>query len=128
VEGEGASIARGGVGVLKVWIRADHNNDCLLVRCDDLFPSQKVNTYVNLLLSQESRIDYILVSDASYVSQFAVLDPDINFSDHLPLFTKQSKAKQKKFRRRRRPMPLCPLFLVARAKLLLFTHLIDLVT
>jgi len=57
------------------------------VRCDDLFPSQKVNTYVNLSLNQESHIDYVLVSDASDVSQFAVLDPDVNFSDHLPLST-----------------------------------------
>ena len=65
----------------------DFINDCLLVRCDDLFPSQKVNTFVNLSLNQESRIDYVLVSDASDVSQFTVLDPDINFSDHLPLFT-----------------------------------------
>jgi len=47
-------------------------NDCLLVRCDDLFPSQKVNTFVNLSLNQESRIDYVLVSDASDVSQFTV--------------------------------------------------------
>ena len=61
--------------------------DCLLVRCDDLFSSQKVNTYVNLSLNQESHIDYVLVSDASDVSQSAVLDPDVNFSDYLPLFT-----------------------------------------
>ena len=56
------------------------------MRCDDLFPSQKVNTYVNLSVNQESHIDYVLVSDASVVSEFAFLDPDINFSDHLPLF------------------------------------------
>ena len=63
----------------------DFISDCSLVRCDDLFPSQKVNTYVNLSFNQESHIDYVLVSDASVVSEFAVLDPDINFSDHLPL-------------------------------------------
>ena len=61
--------------------------DCSLVRCDDLFPSQKVNTYVNVSLNQESHIDYVLVSNANDVTRFAVLDPDINFSDHLPLFT-----------------------------------------
>ena len=33
-------------------------NDCSLVRCDDLFPSQKVDTYVNFSLNQRSRIDY----------------------------------------------------------------------
>jgi len=34
VEGAGASIARVGVGVLKVWIRAEHNIlDC---SCDDV--------------------------------------------------------------------------------------------
>jgi len=32
-------------------------NDCSLTRCDDLFPSQKINTYVNQSLHQESRID-----------------------------------------------------------------------
>jgi len=31
-------------------------NDCSLVRCDDLFPSQKVDTYVNFCLNQRSRI------------------------------------------------------------------------
>ena len=65
----------------------DFISNCSLVRCDDLFPSQKVNTYVNLSLNQESYIDYILVSDANDVSQFAVLDPGVNFSDHLPLST-----------------------------------------
>ena len=58
---------------------------------------------MNLSLNHESRIDYVLVSDASDVSQFTVLDPDINFSDHLPLFH------------------------VVRSKLLLLTHLIDLI-
>ena len=30
----------------------DFISDCSLVRCDDLFPSQKVNTYVNLSVNQ----------------------------------------------------------------------------
>jgi len=59
--------------------------DCRLVRCDDLFPSQKVNTYVNISLNHYSQIDYILVSAATDVINFTVSDPDINFSDHLPL-------------------------------------------
>ena len=33
-------------------------NDCSLLRCDDLFPSQKVDTYVNISLNHQSRIDY----------------------------------------------------------------------
>ena len=68
----------------------DFVNSCSLVRCDDLFPSQKVNTYVNLSLGQCSHIDYILVSNANDVTRFTVLDPDVNFSDHLPLFAELS--------------------------------------
>ena len=36
--------------------------DCSLVRCDDIFPLQKSVTYVNLALSHQSCIDYILTS------------------------------------------------------------------
>ena len=68
----------------------DFVNSCFLVRCDDLFPSQKVNTYVNLSLGQCSHIDYILVSNVNDVTRFTVLDPDVNFSDHLPLFAELS--------------------------------------
>jgi len=57
--------------------------DNALVRCDDLY--QKVPTYVNDALGHSSCIDYILVSSPSSVRDFAVLDPDINYSDHLPL-------------------------------------------
>ena len=45
-------------------------NDCSLARCDDIVPSQKVNTYVNHSLKQESCIDYILVSKECYVNNF----------------------------------------------------------
>jgi len=68
----------------------DFVNSCSLVRCDDLFPSQKVATYVNLSLDQCSHIDYILVSNVGDVNCFRVLDPDVNFSDHLPLFVELS--------------------------------------
>ena len=57
--------------------------DCSLVRCDDIFPLQKTVTYVNLALSHQSFIDYILTSEVLEV--FEVLDVDINFSDHLLL-------------------------------------------
>jgi len=68
----------------------DFVNSCSFVRCDDLFPSQKVATYVNLSLDQYSHIDYILVSNTNDVTCFTVLDPDVNFSDHLPLFVELS--------------------------------------
>jgi len=58
-----------------------------LVRCNDLFPAEKKHTYVNLSLDQYSSIDYILTSSACGVKRFGVLDPDINFSDHMPLIT-----------------------------------------
>ena len=61
-----------------------------LSRCDVSFPKCNVDTYVNLSLKQSSHIDYILVSDSSEMSDFSVLDPDINFSDHLPLRAKLS--------------------------------------
>ena len=59
--------------------------DCSLARCDVLFPNANVNTYVNVALNKESHIDYILTSCSSDIVGFEVLDPDINFSDHLPL-------------------------------------------
>ena len=62
---------------------------CMLTRCDDLFPAQKCNRYVNHSLNQESCIDYLLVSAGCFVNNFVVLDPEVNFSDHLPLPTEQ---------------------------------------
>ena len=49
------------------------------------FPGQSPATYINEALNQQSYIDYVLVT-CQDVSDFAVLEPDINFSDHLPLF------------------------------------------
>ena len=57
-----------------------------LIRCDELFPTEKRPTYVNLALGHETFTDYILASGHCQLSEFFVLDPDINFSDHLPLF------------------------------------------
>ena len=67
-------------------------NDCSLTRCDDLFPSQKIDTYVNQSLNQESHIDYMLVSKGCFVKNFVVLDPDVNFSDYLPLLVEFSMS------------------------------------
>ena len=41
--------------------------------------------YVNSALNHTSHIDYIRASSDEDVDNFCVLDPDVNFSDHLPL-------------------------------------------
>ncbi len=56
-----------------------------LFRCDVLFHKETIPTYVNESLHHESAIDYILTSSCDCVIDFDILDPDINFSDHLPL-------------------------------------------
>ena len=56
-----------------------------LMRCDHLIPSDISATYVNLHLNQQSYIDYILTSSPGSLLAFNIMDPDINFSDHLPL-------------------------------------------
>ena len=56
-----------------------------LVRCDSLFPSNTSCTYVNHALNQQSYIDYSLTINPTCVNAFKVIDPDVNFSDHLPL-------------------------------------------
>ena len=63
-----------------------------LISCDSLnLPfGPRVATYVNLALQQQSTIDYILVSKPHLVNCFQVIEPDINFSDHLPLFARVS--------------------------------------
>ena len=65
---------------------SDFALDCAMCRCDDLFPNQKTATYINLSLQQESHIDYCLTFSPNNIIKFNVLDPDINFSDHVPLF------------------------------------------
>ena len=56
-----------------------------LSRCDHLFPSDTLATYINPHLNQRSYIDYMLTSAPDSLLVFDVLDPDLNFSDHLPL-------------------------------------------
>ena len=56
-----------------------------LTRCDTLF-SDISATYVNYQLNHQSYIDYVLTSSPHTVNMFSVLDPDINFSDRLPLY------------------------------------------
>jgi Reverse transcriptase (RNA-dependent DNA polymerase) len=55
------------------------------LRCDILFQKDNIATYVNGALHHQSTIDYILTSSGDCISDFDILDPDINFSDHLPL-------------------------------------------
>jgi len=63
----------------------DFVNRYRLLRCHDLFPSQKCPTYVNAALNHESVVDYIFVTPNCQVSYFCLTDYGINFSDHLPL-------------------------------------------
>ena len=60
-------------------------NECNLHRCDKLCSSTVTSTYVNTAMGHSSYIDYALVSCADDLHSFTVLDPDLNFSDHLPL-------------------------------------------
>jgi len=46
---------------------------------------KNVARMLNHSLNQESCIDYFLVSTGCCVNNFVVLDPEVNFSDHLPL-------------------------------------------
>ena len=57
-----------------------------LARCDQL--SNKVNkfTYCNESLNHYSCLDYILVSDIRMLHDFNIIDPDINLSDHPPVY------------------------------------------
>jgi len=56
-----------------------------MLRCDELFLRDYCPTYVNMALNQQSRVDYILATSGCHLSDFSVVDPHINFSDHLPL-------------------------------------------
>jgi len=56
---------------------------CLVPPCNELFFAQKIATYVNdALRQQSSHIDYVLVSNARNVADFCVIYPDLNVSDH----------------------------------------------
>ena len=63
----------------------DHN----ICRCDKMFPSvSKRNTFVNEARNCGSCIDYLLASSKLVVSNFNVIDPDFNLSDHYPITIK----------------------------------------
>jgi endonuclease/exonuclease/phosphatase family metal-dependent hydrolase len=54
------------------------------VRCDTKFPSTVNYTYANESLNHFSKIDFLFYNNVT-VHNFEICDPDINFSDHLPL-------------------------------------------
>ena len=56
-----------------------------LLRCDELFGKTHVATYINNSLHHQSTIDYVLTTSRECVIDFDVLDPDIHFSDYLPI-------------------------------------------
>ncbi len=56
-----------------------------LLRCDDIFHKSNIATYVNTALNHQSTIDYFVTSSSCNITEFSVLDPDVNFSDHLPI-------------------------------------------
>ena len=56
-----------------------------LSRGDVLFSCSGTATYVNVTLNHQSCTDYVLISSHSSLLEFSILDPDVNFSDHLPL-------------------------------------------
>ena len=59
-----------------------------LLRRDVLFSKTNIPTYVNTALNHQSTIDYVITSCKDIIDDFVILDPDINFSDHLPIMAK----------------------------------------
>jgi exonuclease III len=60
-------------------------SNCNLKRCDELCNKTKTFTHANDALGHYSCIDYFLVSDDSKLLNYAVIEPDLNLSDHLPI-------------------------------------------
>ena len=62
----------------KMFVKNDYKDD-------KMANQRQTPTYINTALYQENQIDYILTSAPSSVSNFQVLDPSVNFSDHVPV-------------------------------------------
>jgi len=60
-------------------------NNHFLVRGDVYFPDKRRQTYVNESLGHSSVIDYFMCDSGDVIEDYSVLDPAINFSDHLPI-------------------------------------------
>ena len=56
-----------------------------LCRSDVLFPNTRKATFVSSSLQNQSYIDYMLISYRDDILDFTVYEPDINYSDHLPI-------------------------------------------
>jgi len=56
-----------------------------LVRCDSRSRYYGQPTYVNFALNHQSCIDNIITSKIDEISNFEISEPDLNFSDHLPI-------------------------------------------
>jgi len=56
-----------------------------LSHCDSFSPYRGQPTYVNFALNQQSSTDFMLTSNIEKSLYFEILDPDTNFSDHLPI-------------------------------------------
>ena len=70
-------------GVISKLIN-DFRDKYSLTRCDSWLSTPRP-TYVNEALNQQNTIDYILTSNPQNLIHFQVLDPNVNFSDHLPI-------------------------------------------
>jgi len=55
------------------------------VHCDKSANKDRKSTYINTALGHESCIDYVFTTNIDNIVKFVVLDPDINFSDHVPI-------------------------------------------
>jgi hypothetical protein len=58
-----------------------------LVNCYDLFPSKSFISYANEALGHFSLLDSFFSSKPASVADLGVVEPDCNFSDHLPILT-----------------------------------------
>jgi hypothetical protein len=66
-----------------------------MVRCDTLFGKSKCIAYSNIALNHHSTIDFMITTAPKQIVDYAVLDPDINFSDHLPLLSELTILSQR---------------------------------
>ena len=56
-----------------------------LANCYELFPDKKFTSYINESLGHASLLDYFLFTKPNDISDIFILDPDCNFSDHMPV-------------------------------------------
>jgi Reverse transcriptase (RNA-dependent DNA polymerase) len=80
----------------------DFIRDRRLYNCYDLYPNRTFVSYINEALGQVSLLDYFFVSDPSTVLDICTLDPDVNFSDHLPIMVSVSLSNNSNITKTRR--------------------------